>query len=1180
MFDYIFCVYAIAYLCLCVAALALAHKDRRLSWNLYAGFAFAGGIWALTRTFFITTVQPQLFSAFLDGLVVVIGCFFFEFNRRAFNIATGKRFLPAALSYGVCLVCFSAAGLLGGRQLFTYWVRLLCILGGGCIGAAAFFLIRRNAKQSRTGYAFLSILCAGFGITTGLVVPEKKGLLSSWFGEDLFLAQWGIPIQMVRAAIVLCMALVIWEMYYSFLPRLAGRDVRRFIFQRFLFVPLFLGCLYGGSFLLSRFDAEARRSILKESEDDLLAYRLVFQSALERLLMGLRSMAGSPWICPALIDPDPQTLAQAHSVLDRYQDSLQVSVAYLMDADGLTVASSNRDAADSFLGKNYGFRPYFRDALVGRTAQYYAVGITSGKPGFYGGYPVRDSDGQIRGVVAMKMDLDVFIEKLHAEKFFFLCDPEGVIFITNVPDLGTRSLWPLAPSAVSRLLADKQYPETTVRAASRGGLFPAPVAFPCAMRLHGRDYLVSDLSFNDQGWRLIILNSATEIILKRRLALLIMLGAAMFVVALAFMLRMQHEMLLLSMAGQQEAVQQLSFVQGIIDALPVPLFFKAQSGRYLGCNRLFAQLYGRSIESVIGKTPYEITSAEEADEHARHDRDLLSAKTQSSSYECRIFGSGGRKRLVLVDKAVFRNRDGSVGGIVGMLRDLTEREEAQTRVADSERRFRTMIEKGMDIITLISPTGEILFESPSLERILGYAPQELIGKNIAAYLHPLDLPRVLALFAAGLKDPSLVETTEIRFRHKDGSWRYLESSGRSCVGDPSIKGFVVNSRDVTERRLMQQQLQQSAQEWQRTFDSISDYIFLQDKEMNIVRANEAFLKAFKITPEELKGRKCYEFLHHRSQSWPSCPCRQTLSDVKPHTEEVDDPAIGVPLLVTTSPILDDSGVIIGVVHTAKDISERKRAEAQVQEAYDKLKDTQAQLVQSAKMASMGVLAGGVAHEINNPLTGVLNNVQLIKMMVEQQKELRIDDFREILQAIEEAALRCVKITKTLLESSRASAGALQPVSLNTIVEKTLSLIQQEFSLDNIILRKRLQSDLPLVEGDAQLLQQVIMDLISNARWAVKKRFPKGGGEIGVETVALQADAVRVVVQDNGIGIPEQNRQRLFEPFFTTKEVGEGTGLGLSIVYNIIKRHQGKIEVESAVGEGARFIVTLPLQDAP
>ena len=259
------------------------------------------------------------------------------------------------------------------------------------------------------------------------------------------------------------------------------------------------------------------------------------------------------------------------------------------------------------------------------------------------------------------------------------------------------------------------------------------------------------------------------------------------------------------------------------------------------------------------------------------------------------------------------------------------------------------------------------------------------------------------------------------------------------------------------------------------------------------------------------------------------------------------------------------------------ILRRKQIEEELKKAYVELKRTQDQLVHSAKMASIGQLAAGVAHEINNPLTGVLNNVQLIRMIMAKHKPLSLDEFTDILRIIEEAAGRCKKITKSLLAFSHISTGDFQEISLNALIEEVVGLIEYEMRLQNIVIYKELQDGLPKILGDVQLLQQVIFDTLSNARWAIQEKADREDNRITLKTEYFpESKNVFLYISDTGIGIAQENINRLFEPFFTTKAVGEGTGLGLSIIYSIIKKHKGNIEVSSEINKGTCIKIILPI----
>lgn len=260
-----------------------------------------------------------------------------------------------------------------------------------------------------------------------------------------------------------------------------------------------------------------------------------------------------------------------------------------------------------------------------------------------------------------------------------------------------------------------------------------------------------------------------------------------------------------------------------------------------------------------------------------------------------------------------------------------------------------------------------------------------------------------------------------------------------------------------------------------------------------------------------------------------------------------------------------------------EIAERKKAEEELRISYDKLKQIQAQLIQASKMSGLGSLASGVAHEINNPLTGVLNNVQLIKMSIAQDKNFDPDEFKELLDSMEESAQRCVNITRALLDFGRPSKGVLQNSAIKDMIGRVLILVRHQLEMGDIKITRDIESNLPEIKCDPQLLQQAIFDIISNARWAIQKKSKEEGGIITIKArYNPDKDKVDICISDTGIGIPQENLKRLFEPFFTTKGVGEGAGLGLFMVYNIIKEHKGNIEVESEPNQGTTFKISLPV----
>ncbi|GGG84924.1 two-component system sensor kinase [Parapedobacter pyrenivorans] len=270
-----------------------------------------------------------------------------------------------------------------------------------------------------------------------------------------------------------------------------------------------------------------------------------------------------------------------------------------------------------------------------------------------------------------------------------------------------------------------------------------------------------------------------------------------------------------------------------------------------------------------------------------------------------------------------------------------------------------------------------------------------------------------------------------------------------------------------------------------------------------------------------------------------------------------------------------------------------------------LKETQAQLVEAEKMASLGQLTAGVAHEINNPINFVTSNVAPLKRDVDMvwnamdeienialsdlslsEKKQRINAYKEeldleylkvevdfLLKGMHEGAYRTAEIVKSLRIFSRVDEDSLKFADINEGLESTLVILNSVVK-EGVAVDKK-YGELPLVECYPGKLNQVFLNIITNALYAINKKFDGNSG--GILEIKTEADTenIYISIRDNGIGMPTEVKEKIFEPFFTTKEVGEGTGLGMSIAYNTIKKHQGEIKIESSVGEGVKFLIVLP-----
>jgi two-component system NtrC family sensor kinase len=348
-------------------------------------------------------------------------------------------------------------------------------------------------------------------------------------------------------------------------------------------------------------------------------------------------------------------------------------------------------------------------------------------------------------------------------------------------------------------------------------------------------------------------------------------------------------------------------------------------------------------------------------------------------------------------------------------------------------------------------------------------------------------------------------------------------------------------------------------EWERTADAIRDVVMIIDRQWIVRRGNRRLSEWGGVPLEGLQGRKCHGLLASEQEVCAGCPAAVTLRTGEEATAEVFRKQGESVFQVWSYPILDPSGSLESAAVYEKDVTQVKRM--------------QQQLVHAEKMGVLGEMAAAVAHELNNPLSGVISFSQIL--LKEMDPSL---PYVEDLKSIEHAALRCKKIVEDLLAFSRKpESGRHEPVRLGEVIEQVLRLLGPKLEAKGTRVQLDLPSSLPRLEIHPDPLHQVLVNLISNAHDAID-----AGGV--VRLAARQAKEkgrtyILLSVQDSGAGIPQGNMERVFEPFFTTKGPGQGTGLGLSICRRLMESFGGSIEVSSSAAEGTTFLLKFPLTRA-
>jgi two-component system NtrC family sensor kinase len=363
---------------------------------------------------------------------------------------------------------------------------------------------------------------------------------------------------------------------------------------------------------------------------------------------------------------------------------------------------------------------------------------------------------------------------------------------------------------------------------------------------------------------------------------------------------------------------------------------------------------------------------------------------------------------------------------------------------------------------------------------------------------------------------------------------------------------------IIENARLFQRVAESERDWEDTFKAITDGIAICDADFNILRVNPALVSIMETPPETLVGKRCFEiFSYCTGPTGASCPHRRALQTGEPTSIEVEEPDLKKTLHIFSFPIFDEEGDAKGVVHTVRDTTDDKVLRLQ--------------LLQTEKLAAIGELVSGVAHELNNPLTSVMGYAQLLQA-ADVTPEIR-DDLRTIYQE----AQRSAKIIENLLTFARKETAEKQYTDINQVLKDTLKLRAYQLKVDDVELSRQLDENLPWTMAAPHQLQQVFLNLINNAHQAV---MASPGQRCMTLRTESDGKVIRVLVIDNGPGIPEDHLGKIFDPFFTTKDVGQGTGLGLSIAFGIVQEHNGRIWAESEPSKGTTFVVELPIVERP
>lgn len=511
--------------------------------------------------------------------------------------------------------------------------------------------------------------------------------------------------------------------------------------------------------------------------------------------------------------------------------------------------------------------------------------------------------------------------------------------------------------------------------------------------------------------------------------------------------------------------------------------------------------------------------------------------------------------------------DSAVGGLVMNWRDVTDTVESDRQVKSQEHFFRSLIERSSDILVVVDGTMVVRYVSPSFTTILGFTADDLLGHRGTQLVHPDDARKAQELSRALFEKRDEFAATVLRARDKSGNYHVFDVRARNLLGDPLFGGVIIDARDITEAKRIEEALRESEQRFRKIVETSAEGVGIRDPAGRLTFANERFAQMLGYQVAEMIGLNVFDIVapEYRSPMAESAERRKRTGKAEQlELEFLHKTGSRIWTLLSASPLYDAEGNYIGSLGMITDISERRHLEAQLR--------------QSQKIEAVGRLAGGIAHDFNNLLTAIRGHVDLLLADTPVEAQIRAD-----IEEIGKAADRAAGLTQQLLAFSRRQILQPRVIELDTVVTDIESLLRRMISED-IRLLTRLHAGSACVRADRSQLEQVLMNLAVNARDAMPN-----GGTLTIETSVVNLDEefvrgnsgshtgrhVRLCVTDSGAGMDAETLSHVFEPFFTTKELGKGTGLGLATVYGVVKQSEGYIRVESEPRAGTTFEILLP-----
>ena len=605
-------------------------------------------------------------------------------------------------------------------------------------------------------------------------------------------------------------------------------------------------------------------------------------------------------------------------------------------------------------------------------------------------------------------------------------------------------------------------------------------------------------------------------------------------------------------APSEEQLDQLSQVimrsqrnfKELIDSFDDPACAVSLDGSLRTVNKRVTEITGLTYSELVGRKLYDLIEEPTQGDVERGLGRFLESKRWGGTIRVRLKDSARPLYFEAVVNAIVKG--GEVVGASILGRDVTE-------LREKEMRFTELFETLQEGVYFSTPEGELLDANPALVSMLGYVEKsELLAAEPAALNFDVGQP----VLGRAVDDRGGVRTREVKLRRKDGKPAvFLDSSRAVWDTSGNIIRYQGTLVDITERRSMERQLAQQEEFRGRLLESFPDLILVVDLEERYTFVSSRARDLLGFEPQDMLGKKISELDNHSPE------LAALYHDVVSGKEVFASAEYGArhrdgswrTMRASASQLVEAESKISGVIISVRDITVERKLEQQV--------------VQSERLAAMGAMIGGVAHELNNPLTSIMGVSELL-----QDTETN-ETSRKQLAMLQQQARRAAEIVQNLTYFSRPPAPGKSKINLVEVVERTLNLHAYSLRKNNITVDFLKEAGLPYALGDPHQLMQIFLNLILNAEQAIRDVRDKGTLRI---RLGKTDNSVWVSFRDDGPGIPKENLPSIFDPFYTTKRPGRGTGLGLSICKSVMKEHNGSVEAANSPEGGAVFTVTLPV----